>query len=269
MIWLAPDFAARLPRPWRRVADAFEIEGDVRKEIAGRGRRTLRFELEGQGYFLKLHWGVGWKEIFKNLINGRLPVLGAANEWRALQRLPELGIETMRLEAYGREGRNPARQRSFVVTRELENCVSLETYCARWRRSPPAPPLKWRLIERVAEMTRRLHQGGLNHRDLYICHFLLQQPWNGEPEKLHLHLIDLHRVQQRQRVPFRWLAKDLGSLWFSAMEIGLTRRDLLRFLRCYFDEPLRKSLERNARLLRAAEGRAERLREKWQGEKRG
>lgn len=256
MIWLAPEFAARLPRPWKCVADAFHVQGEVRKEIAGRGRRTLRFELEGRGYFLKLHWGVGWREIFKNLASGRLPVLGAANEWHALQRLPELGIETMVLQGYGREGWNPARQRSFVVTRELEKVVSLEHHCAGWKEDPPEPRHKWTLIRRVAEMTRRLHRGGLNHRDLYICHFLLQQPWSGGEEDLHLYLIDLHRVQQRNRVPLRWRAKDLGSLWFSAMETGLTRRDRLRFLQTYFDAPLREVLKREEKLLRAVERRA-------------
>uniref|UniRef100_UPI003AF9562D lipopolysaccharide kinase InaA family protein n=1 Tax=Thiolapillus sp. TaxID=2017437 RepID=UPI003AF9562D len=171
---------------------------------------------------------------------------------------------------------------------------------------------KQRLIARVAAMTRRLHQNGINHRDLYICHFLLRQPWDGQAclrprdrfwdipvpkidsafdnlfvpqpswspsttqqlrklvaapylppndwtprseayfvfplaqgtpgkqcglaatgvyqpslrspwlaaaeETLHLHLIDLHRVQLRRRVPRRWRVKDVGSLYFSAME---------------------------------------------------
>lgn len=51
-------------------------------------RRTLRIEVAGQGYlFVKIHRGVGWKEILKNLLSLRLPVLGAGNEWRAIARL--------------------------------------------------------------------------------------------------------------------------------------------------------------------------------------
>ena len=262
MIRLTPDFAARLPRPWRRVADAFAVQGQIYRDPPGARRRTLRFELDGQGYFLKLHWGVGWKEIFKNLASGRLPVLGAANEWRALQRLAALGVETMRLEAYGQEGLDPARRRSFVVTRELTQCISLETYCADWKERPPPPAEKWRLIERVARMTRTLHQNGLNHRDLYLCHFLLRQPWSGGAADLHLYLIDLHRMQQHRRLPRRWRVKDLGSLWFSALEIGLTRRDLLRFARVYFDAPLRETLAHQKKLLAAVEGRMRALEKK-------
>jgi hypothetical protein len=37
---------------------------------------------------------VGWAEILKNLLSLRLPVLGAANEWRAIRRLAELGVES-------------------------------------------------------------------------------------------------------------------------------------------------------------------------------
>jgi heptose I phosphotransferase len=108
-------------------------------------------------------------------------------------------------------------------------------------------------------MTRTLHRHGINHRDLYICHFLLKQPWAGSKADLHLHLIDLHRVQQHKKLPFRWQVKDLGSLYFSSMETGLSRRDLLRFLRTYFDQPLREIFEQHQGLLQATEKRAQAL----------
>lgn len=254
MIRLTPEFAARLPRPWQSVADAFAVEGEIYREPPGARRRTLRFELDGRGYFLKLHWGVGWREIFKNLFSGRLPVLGACNEWRAIRALKRAGVPVPTLAAWGREGWNPARRRSFVVTEELADCVSLEDHCADWARHPPPPAHKRALIREVATMTRRLHQAGLNHRDLYLCHFLLRRESIQAPRP-RLYLIDLHRVQRRRRVPLRWRAKDLGALWFSALEIGLTRRDLLRFFTIYAGEPLRPALRRHRRLLRASRRR--------------
>ncbi len=260
MIWLSEKFAASLDHPWTGVGNAFAITGKEYRNPPGANRRTLRFELAGKGYFLKLHWGVGWKEILKNLLSLRLPVTGAANEWKAIQRLQELGVETMRLEAYGAEGWNPATRHSFVITRELENTISLEDYCADWAAYPPAFAIKQRLIRRVAEMTRQLHRNGVNHRDLYICHFLLQQPWSGKEKDLHLYLIDLHRVQLREQVPLRWQVKDIGSLYFSAMDIGLTRRDQLRFLRIYHGQPLRRILTQYADFLQAVEKRAMALR---------
>jgi heptose I phosphotransferase len=78
-------------------------------------------EVAGRGYFVKIHRGVGWAEIVKNLLSLRLPVLGAANEWRAIQRLSELGVDSMHAVAYGLRGRNPGRQHSFIITEELSS----------------------------------------------------------------------------------------------------------------------------------------------------
>ena len=257
MIWFDRQLARVFPADAAGMRRVFDTRGEIFREPPGAGRRTLRFEQDGRGYFLKLHWGVGWREIFKNLFSLRLPVLGAGNEWRALQRLDALGIETMHLAAYGEAGWNPARRRSFVITRELQNTISLEDYCLDWEKAPPRPAIKWALIRRVAEMTARMHAHGMNHRDLYICHFLLQQPWDGRPEGLHLYLIDLHRVQIRSAVPRRWLVKDLAALYFSALHIGLTRRDLLRFMRWYNGQRASESLRGGSeRLWREAEQRA-------------
>ena len=64
------------------------LQGQVYRELEG--RRTLRTEVEGNGYFVKIHRGIGWGEIVKNLVSLRAPVLGAGNEYRALRRLAEL-----------------------------------------------------------------------------------------------------------------------------------------------------------------------------------
>ena len=225
------------------AADA--LQGEVLRALEG--RRTLRTEIAGRGYFAKIHHGIGWGEIIKNLLSGRLPVLGAGNEWRALLRLKELGVDTMHPVAFGARGSNPARQHSFIVTEELAPTISLEDFCRDWPAVPPAPTFKRTLIRRVAEMARRMHQGGVNHRDFYICHFLLHLP--VDPQAPRLSLIDLHRAQIRQQVPRRWRDKDLAALYFSSLEIDLTVRDQLRFLREYFNRPLREVLDAETALL--------------------
>lgn len=239
-------------------AAAEALEGEVLRALEG--RRTLRTEIAGRGYYLKIHRGVGWGEILKNLLSGRLPVLGAGNEWRALRRLTALGVDTMRPVAFGARGANPARQHSFILTEELAPTISLEDYCRNWhdgRTVPPAPTFKRALIRRVAEMARRMHRGGVNHRDFYLCHFLLHLPADARAPKLSL--IDLHRAQVRARTPRRWRDKDLAALYFSALDSGLTRRDRLRFLRTYFGRPLREILAAEAALLAHLESEAARL----------
>ena len=84
------------------------LRGNVAREVPG--RQTLRFELDGKFYYRKLHTGIGWGEIVKNLVRFRLPIIGAANEWRALNRLIEIGIPSFVPVAYGEIYLNPARR---------------------------------------------------------------------------------------------------------------------------------------------------------------
>ncbi|MFB0935120.1 MAG: lipopolysaccharide core heptose(I) kinase RfaP [Propionivibrio sp.] len=238
-----------------------ELQGEVFRELEA--RRTLRTEVAGRGYFVKIHRGVGWGEIFKNLACLRLPILGAGNEWRAIKRLEQLGVDTMRGVAFGQRGSNPATQHSFIVTEELVPTISLEDFCADWPKNPPPVLLKRALIRRVAEMARRMHGGGVNHRDFYICHFLLRCDPVPAPDNLKLSLIDLHRAQIREETPRRWRDKDLASLYFSALDIGLTQRDLLRFLCQYFERPIRAVLSDERRLLRRLAREAGRLQERY------
>ncbi|ASL25466.1 lipopolysaccharide core heptose(I) kinase RfaP [Azotobacter chroococcum] len=243
-------------------AEVERLQGQVYRELEA--RRTLRVVVAGCGYFVKIHRGIGWGEILKNLLTARAPVLGAAQEWRALRRLTEAGVPTMTPVAFGERGGNPARQHSFLITEELAPTVSLEDFCLDWPSRPPAPRLKRALIAEVARLTAGMHAAGVNHRDCYICHFLLHTDRPVEADSLRLSLIDLHRAQTRARTPRRWRDKDLAALYFSALDIGLTRRDKLRFLRGYFRQPLRQILREEARLLARLEAQAGRLLARFQ-----
>lgn len=207
------------------------------------GRRTLRFEHAGRGYFLKLHEGIGWLEIFKNLLQLRLPVLGAANEYLACLRLKALGVDTMTPVAFGERGNNPAQQLSFIITEELANTVSLEDYCKHWQVQKPSVREKRAIIRKLATISKTLHESGINHRDYYLCHFLRAD--DGKPFEYNdaLYLIDLHRVQIRKAIPMRWLVKDLAALFYSAFDLPLTRRDLLCFLSVYKRQWMRGDAE--------------------------
>lgn len=228
--------------------DPFEavesITGDVYRELEG--RRTLRFEIEGKGYFLKLHRGVGWKEIAKNLLQLRLPILGAANEKNAVDALTKVGVGTMTVAAFAERGKNPAKQHSFIVTEAIEPSISLEDLAIEWRAQPPSVTEKRALLDTVCEMTRAMHEAGINHRDFYICHFLLRnRNFTTEPD---LALIDLHRALIHKVLPYRWRLKDLASLYYSAFDVPLTTRDKLRFIKAYSGLPLRQALAQDQKL---------------------
>jgi heptose I phosphotransferase len=243
-------------------ADVEGLSGQVYRELEA--RRTLRTIVAGRGYFVKIHRGIGWGEIFKNLLTAKLPVLGAGQEWRALERLHEVGVPTMTAVAYGERGSNPADQHSFIVTEELAPTISLEDFSIDWLKQPPEPRLKRALIAEVARMTGMMHRAGVNHRDCYICHFLLHTDKPVTADDLKLSVIDLHRAQTRPAITRRWRNKDLAALYFSALDIGLTRRDKLRFLKGYFQQPLRQILRDEAPLLARLEGKASKLYERKQ-----
>lgn len=233
------------------------LEGEVYRELEA--RRTLRTEVDGRGYFVKIHRGIGWGEIFKNLFTAKLPVLGAGQEWQAIQRLHEVGVPTMTAVAYGERGANPADQHSFIVTQELAPTISLEDLSMDWLKQPPEPRLKRALIAEVARMTGMMHRAGINHRDCYICHFLLHTDKPVTADDFKLSVIDLHRAQVRSRISQRWRNKDLAALYFSILDIGLTRRDKLRFLKGYFQQPLRQILAEEGALLQWLERKASKL----------
>ncbi len=202
-----------LAEPFKRLwagRDPFEaveaLQGEVYRELEG--RRTLRTEVAGAGYFVKIHRGIGWGEIFKNLFSAKLPVLGAGQEWRAIERLHQAGVPTMTAVAYGERGANPATQHSFIVTEELAPTVSLEDFSLDWRRLPPPPALKRALIAEVAKMTGTMHRAGVNHRDCYICHFLLHTDRPVTAQDFKLSVIDLHRAQTRATITRRWRNKE-------------------------------------------------------------
>ncbi len=258
--YLAPELAERLggedlPR-WAESA-----EGEVFREV--KGRSTLRVQVGGQPYFLKRHRGVGWLEILKNWLVGKRPVLGAENEYRACRHLAARNLSAPRVAAFATEGGNPAQRRSFVLCAELSGYDSLEAVAADWARHPPSPRARRRLIMAVARFVRRLHEAGVAHRDLYICHLMLdRQGWaQGEAR---LAVLDLHRARLQPELSAYWRKRDLAALLFSTLDLDLPVRSRLRFLRIYAGRPLREVLADEGPFWRSVARRAQALREKAQ-----
>lgn len=256
-LFLRDDFA----RYWEG-RDPFDCVAGLTGEVfrAREGRRTLRFRLGGREYFLKHHRGIGWKEIVKNLSQLKSPVLGAAQEYVAIQRLHEAGLDTLTVAAFGERGLDPARRESFLITDSLTGTISLEDLLEGLTGAQPTAPVRRALLRRVATIARRMHDAGVNHRDFYLCHFLMdEEAARAGRTDAPLHLIDLHRSQARRRVPSRWRVKDLGGLYFSGARCGVTRSDLMRFITAYAGRPWREELRANARFWQRVRREGERI----------
>lgn len=221
---------ATLWRGQNVFACAAALTGKVYRSV--KNRRTLRFEEDGKGYFIKYHGPTGIRELLKNLLQLKLPVFGAENEYRAIRKLESLGVATMTIRAYASRGSKPCGLESFLVTDEITGHISLEDFCRSWPQEPPSSELKHRLIEKLAETCARMHFAGIDHRDCYLCHFLLDME-EFRRDRILLRVLDLHRAEIRPVIPRRMRVKDLAGIFFSSMDLGLGRRSALRFIAVY------------------------------------
>jgi len=172
----------------------------------------------------------------------------------------------MTVAAYGIRGRNPATKHSFIVTEALPTETSLEDFCADWKHNGPKTRKEIRLkrwiMNKVVETARVIHENGANHRDFYLCHFLLDAHFDKAEQvssESKLYLIDLHRIQMRRKTPERWAVKDISGLYYSSKDIGLTKRDLLRFMKLYRGKPLREILETESHFWNKVKSKGEKL----------
>ena len=231
---------------------AFALQGEVFRKMPG--RCTMQVPIKGRTCFVKLHYGVGLAEFLKNLLQFKWPVIGAENEYRACLKLEQIGIWAPRVLAYASGSGVLWQRRSFVLTDALQDFVTLEDVGLSWQRNYPSPSAKRAWLVSVAEFARRFHAQGFVHRDFYLCHLLApaavanHSPSGGAD----LGVLDLHRALlfSPGSVPDKWLERDMAALLFSALELGYTQRDWLRFLSIYAGRPWRAELKARGRFWR-------------------
>ncbi len=208
--------------------------GEVYREVGERvtSRHELPAEAPESGsaprtVYLKRHGRLTWRERFKSYARLQAPVWGARPEWDAILEFHRLGIPTMTPIACAElDGR------SCLVTDGLENCRRMDQWFVETAGCPEFRAERLAVIDRMAWLTRRMHQGGWHHQDLYWCHVLW--PAGTGPDRLHI--IDLGRVQPHSGLlSRRWIIKDLAQLQFASN--SLTATEQLRFLRAYQNQP--------------------------------
>lgn len=164
----------------------------------------------------------------------------ADEEARGIQALLSRDIPTVPLVGWGRLGDG----HSFVITEDLAGFRPADKLIA-------SGFLFDRLIAPTADLAARLHESGLHHRDLYLCHFFAKE----NNEKIELRLIDAARVRPLPRwLSQRWIVKDLAQFWYSATQLSISRQQLMEWLTCYASrrkldgiDALTRAIERKSR----------------------
>lgn len=172
------------------------------------GREVRSFESLGKSYFLKSVRGSAAPEV--------------VHEARLLKILEVAGFPSAPLVALGAEPGFAA-----MVTVGLSNVGTVESVltsdsCSKERRI--------HLAKGAGELLRKLHDLGINHRDFYSGHLLLDS-------KDSIFVVDFGRAERRRKVPVRRIIKDLAAFQSSLPERLCDDELRTHFLGSYLGEP--------------------------------
>ncbi len=201
------------------------------------------------GMYLKKHHTRAWRTRIATALGLALPASPGRVEAQNAVALQSLGIDVMPLMAYGEKLRTDGGLESFLLSEELDGYWELQDLVERRfpprKHGVPLDPALRRLIVQVADIARRFHAAGFNHRDFYCCHFLVKETSPGECD---VRLIDLQRVQRRRWFRRRWIVKDLAQLASMSPDDRIGCREKILFLRTYLG--VRKLRPQDKRLVR-------------------
>lgn len=243
-------FWARLTRGtrWTWTADAYRdgLPADLDETVMGleatdrhhakQGRSTARVVFHRPSgplaVYLKRHYKLPWKARLAALIHPSGAHSPAAAEFRHLSRAAALGVTVPSVVAAGERVGPWGRLQSFLMIAELTGSDELNVALPRLKAAldPSAfERLKRGLVREMAETAATLHRARVFHKDLYLCHFFLDESRLNDPGR-RLALIDLHRLGEHRVLPDRWRWKDLGQLLYSTEGVdGVSPRDVSRF----------------------------------------
>ena len=157
----------------------------------------------------------------------------ARREWDSYTAFAECGVRCAERIAAGEERDALGRlRRAFLITRAVPGAKTLtefvEQACAN-RSLPESRSLRNQLLVQLAEMTRRIHEHGFFHNDLYWRNILVIRAADGAPE---LWWIDCPRGRHARFHREHRRVKDLACLDRMAAQ-HCTRHERLAFVRAY------------------------------------
>jgi len=157
----------------------------------------------------------------------------ALREWESYAAFAECGVRCAERIAAGEERDALGRLlRAFLITRAVPGAKTLTEFveqdCAN-QSLPGSRSVRKQLIVQLAAMTRRIHERGFFHNDLYWRNILVTRAGDGAPELWWIdcprgHHARFHREHRR--------VKDLACLDRMA-SLHCTRKERLTFVRAY------------------------------------
>ena len=201
--------------------DLFNIQGNIVRSSLN--RETVEFLFKNKKYFIK-RFSKG--SLFQNFLNNlgiNKDICNAENEHNAYEILQDIGIETPKLVCYGNE-KKIWNNRSFVISEEIKNFEQLDFFLSKNKYNKDKKKYQDQIYKKVVQIINKLHQNGIVHHDLYLCHFLLDLNSLEKKKNIKIYLIDFHRLEKKTRVSSKGISKELGDLLFSIKFFGNDER---------------------------------------------
>jgi heptose I phosphotransferase len=262
--WINERFRARVPDDLATTVMTLESHDRFH---AKQGRSTARVVLirtdPPLAVYLKRHFRLPWPARLAALVDPTGKHSPAAAEWAHLEQARALGIDVPEVVAAGERIGPGTHLQSFVMIAELAGCEAVNELLPQLVKqldSRALEALKRSVVAELARITATLHAARVFHKDLYLCHFFLDQgcvtkkglvssseavrptppsppftrggkegptPYarvlrqNERHERtFRLSLIDLHRLKEHKFCPDWWRWKDLGQLLFSTYGVA-------------------------------------------------
>jgi heptosyltransferase-1 len=157
------------------------------------------------------------------------------NEWKTINRIRQLDVETVTPAAVGR---------GYLITKKLDVVQSLHDFFLE-KKDRLKIKEKRDLIKELALFINKLHKKGVYHKDLHAGNILLKEE-NGEYK---FYIIDLHRAKLTTWLTKKEIINNLVEL-HKLFSLYLSSADRLRFFKYYVKGmPLEVGFKKYAKLI--------------------
>jgi heptose I phosphotransferase len=218
-----------------------ETVTDLLHEKQGRAiaRWTLTDGTDKLIVFLKRHYKLPW---FHGLLAMLFPNRAwspGLQEWEHLEWAAKERFPVPRAVAAGQLTGPFGKLQGFIAVEELTGKLPLhQAVPLAAERLAPAAFATWKrgLIAELARIARELHRRNVFHKDLYFCHFYIDESLTFEVPKSWVNravMIDLHRMAGHTLFARWFQIKDIAQFLYSSEVPGVTARDRLRFWKRY------------------------------------
>lgn len=218
-----------------------------------RNRVCLTAGEPAKNFYLKTYNHPPMKIQISNWIDHTKRLSTAAYDYMPALELDKIGIKTPIVAAFGEVMGCCFEKKSFILTEEISDGVSLERYVPEFFRPSFMAGKRNKQLEFIngfADFARKFHENGFRHRDYYLAHIFWGQDSGFQ-------MIDLQRVFKPRLLSYKYRVKDIAQLYYSSAASVYSKTMRLRFYKKYAN--IEKITARDKRFIGKVKAKAARM----------